>query len=95
MVRVLAKVVALPEQVASVKALLLTLVEQTRQEPGCIRYELWQNENDPTNFNWVEEWESREALESHLNTPHFKTTNANLSVLLATEPVIGLYQLVA
>jgi hypothetical protein len=38
---------------------------------------------------------AEEALESHLNTPHFKTTNANLSVLLATEPVIGLYQLVA
>jgi quinol monooxygenase YgiN len=43
-----------------------TMVEPTQGEPGCIRYELWQDEAEPWRFAMVEEWESAEALETHL-----------------------------
>ena len=92
---VLATVVALPNQVEEAKAILLSLIAPTRQEPGCIRYELWQKQDDPVDFNWVEEWENQAALNAHLNSPHFQEVNSKLASLLATEPVINFYQLIA
>lgn len=47
-VRVVAHVVALPENVEEVKLILLSLIEPTRQESGCIQYELLQNKEDST-----------------------------------------------
>jgi len=43
-----------------------TMVGPTIGEPGCIRYELWQDREDPARFAMVEEWESEEALATHL-----------------------------
>lgn len=94
-VRVLARVIALPDKVEEAKTVLLSLIRPTRQEPGCIRYELWQERENRTNFNWVEEWESQVALDQHLTSAHFQEANSKLASLLATEPVIGFYQLVA
>ncbi len=46
------------------------LVAPTRAEAGCIRYELWQDRQDPTRFALVEEWESQAALDAHFRQPH-------------------------
>ncbi|MYD29643.1 MAG: antibiotic biosynthesis monooxygenase [Dehalococcoidia bacterium] len=42
------------------------VVAPSQQEQGCIRYELWQDNEDPTIFAMVEEWESDEDLNAHL-----------------------------
>ena len=42
------------------------VVAPSQQEQGCIRYELWQDNEDPTIFAMVEEWESNEDLDAHL-----------------------------
>ena len=34
------------------------LVSPSQQEAGCIRYELWHDNEDPSLFAMVEEWES-------------------------------------
>ncbi len=94
-IRVLARVVTLPNKVEEAKSILLSLIAPTRQEPGCIRYELWQKKDDPSNFNWVEEWENQASLDAHLTSPHFQEANSKLAGLLATEPVIASYGLVA
>ncbi|KAB0682827.1 putative quinol monooxygenase [Aureimonas leprariae] len=47
-------------------------IEATRKEAGCRRYDLTSNVLDPTQLVFVEEWESREALEAHFNTDHIK-----------------------
>jgi hypothetical protein len=49
-VRVVARVVAVPDKVEEVKSILLGLIEPTRQEEGCIVYELLQNQKDPKRF---------------------------------------------
>lgn len=46
------------------------LVEPTQSEAGCIRYELWQDRQDPTRFALVEEWENQAALDAHFRQPH-------------------------
>lgn len=94
-VRVVAHVVALSEKVEQVKLILLGLIEPTRQESGCIQYELLQNQEDPTNFVFVEEWESDALLDAHLESPHMIEVDAKLDGLLAAEPDIQFYQVLA
>lgn len=91
--RVVARVVALPDKVEQIKALALGLIEPTRREPGCIKYELLQNQSDPTDFTFVEEWESDGALDAHLKTSHFLDAAGKLDGLVAAEPDIRRYQL--
>ncbi|AFZ18305.1 putative quinol monooxygenase [Allocoleopsis franciscana] len=92
-VRVVARVVALPDQVEEVKTILLGLIEPTRQEDGCIVYELLQNQKDPSDFTFVEEWESQELLNTHLATPHLTKAASQLQGLITAEPDIRVYQL--
>jgi quinol monooxygenase YgiN len=94
-IRVVARVVALTDTVEEVKSVLLALIEPTRQEEGCIVYELLQNQDDPTDFTFVEEWESQALLNVHLNSPHLAQADSQLDGLLAAQPDIRVYQLLA
>jgi quinol monooxygenase YgiN len=94
-IRVVARVVALPDQVEEVKSVLLGLIEPTRKEEGCIVYELLQNQADPTDFTFVEEWETQALLEAHLASAHIEEAESQLNGLIAAEPDIRLYQLLA
>lgn len=94
-VRVIAHVVALPNHQEEVKSILYGLVEPSRQESGCILYELLQNQEDPTDFVFVEEWENEALLNAHLDSPHINSVDTKLSGLLAAEPDIRLYRLLA
>ncbi|WP_414572233.1 putative quinol monooxygenase [Nostoc sp. CCY 9925] len=94
-IRVVARVIALPNKVEEIKAVLLELIEPTRQEPGAIKYELLQNQYDPTEFTFVEEWTSSEALNTHMDSPHFQAAAAKIQGLVATTPDIRRYHLLA
>ncbi|OUL18632.1 putative quinol monooxygenase [Nostoc sp. 106C] len=94
-IRVVARVTALPDKVEALKAVLLALIEPTRQEAGAIKYELLQNQYDPTDFTFVEEWTSNEALNIHLDSPHLQEAAAKLEGLVAATPDIRRYYLVA
>ena len=45
-IRIVARVIAKPESVDQVRSILSDLVEPTRNESGCISYELLQNRTD-------------------------------------------------
>ncbi len=89
--RVVARIIARPDHVDVVRSYLTELIEPTRKEPGCVSYELLQNRSDPTDFTFVEEWESDGALEAHLNTAHIRNAIASLAGLLAAAPDIRSY----
>jgi quinol monooxygenase YgiN len=44
----------------------------TRAEKGCIFYELYQMKDEPCDFFFVEEWDSEDDLQKHLQSPHVK-----------------------
>ncbi|MEH2433537.1 MAG: putative quinol monooxygenase [Nostoc sp.] len=94
-IRVVARIIALPNKVEELKAVLLELIEPTRQEAGAIKYELLQNQYDSTDFTVVEEWTSHEALNAHLDSPHFQAGAAKLEALVAAAPDIRQYHLLA
>lgn len=93
--RVVARVKALPDKIEALKAVLLEVIEPTRQETGAIKYELLQNQADPTDFTFVEEWESAQALDVHLATPHLQAAVAKLDGLVTAPPDIRRYYLLA
>ena len=63
---------------AAVKEVLLSLVEPTRKEPGCLCYSLHQSKADPTQFMFYEQWASKEAIDAHGKTPHMKALGGKL-----------------
>jgi quinol monooxygenase YgiN len=69
---VVAKVVAKKESVESVRRELLKLVAPTREEEGCIDYNLHQDNDRHALFIFHENWESAACLEKHMNSDHFK-----------------------
>ncbi len=75
--RVVARIKALPDTVADVRSILTGLIEPTRNEAGCITYELWQNREDATDFTFVEEWASATALDAHAASQHLKDATAD------------------
>jgi len=92
--RVVARINAKPDKIDEVRELLSALVEQTRQEPGCITYDLLQNRNDPTDFTFVEEWASDSALDSHSISDHIKALAPKLQPIVTEPPDIRIYSLV-
>ena len=84
--RVIAHIRARPEKIEEMRALLTGLVQPTRAESGCLRYELLHNAADPTDFTFVEEWRDDSALESHFNTEHVKAALARFQEV-AAEPL--------
>jgi quinol monooxygenase YgiN len=93
--RVVARIKAKPEAVGDVRELLCGLVEPTRKESGCVTYELLQNREDPTDFTFVEEWESEAVLESHAASDHIKAIGPKLQPLVADAPDIRTYLVVS
>lgn len=94
-VRVVARVVAIPENVEQVRAILTSLIEPTRKEKGCIQYQLLQNDTELSDFTFVEEWTSKAALDAHLASSHIEAASDKLEGLIASEPDIRLYKLLA
>jgi len=56
-----------------VRKLLAQQARLSRAEPGCVRFEVYQSQNDATRFLLCEHWESSAALDVH-RTAHAYTT---------------------
>jgi quinol monooxygenase YgiN len=67
---VIAHLRALNGQIEETKAFLTSLIEPTRQEPGCIEYWLHQDDEDHAEFTFYENWTSREEWDKHMELPH-------------------------
>ena len=67
---IVARIEAYPDQVELLKSELQKLVEPTLREPGCIQYDLHQDNLDPAIFLFYENWENRELWQAHMNNSH-------------------------
>ena len=66
------------------------LIENTRKEEGNIDYNVYCNTADGT-LLFVEQWESKEILGTHLQTDHFTRFGANIQDLVAAELAIDVF----
>ena len=60
-----------PENVEDFRKITIYNHENSRKEPGNIRFDVLQNESDPTKFTRVEVFENDEAIARHKTTEHY------------------------
>lgn len=76
---------AKPGQEQVLRATLHALMKPTRDEIGCIQYDLVEDSADPKHFMFVERWASLDAHKAHDQTPHIKTLQQILPPLIEGE----------
>lgn len=75
---------AKPGRGAELKQALMPVVAASRQEPGCVNYDLHVDAADPDSFVLYENWTDQAALDRHFKQPHSTALAARLPELLAS-----------
>lgn len=61
----------LPEKQLEIRQTLLSMIEPTVKEAGCLSHTVFCDIEDKGIFSLLEEWETREALDYHLKSHRF------------------------
>jgi len=67
---VVAVITATPGAEAIVEGALTSLVGPSRQDHGCLSYDLFASESAPGTFVTIEQWESQADMDAHMASPH-------------------------
>jgi quinol monooxygenase YgiN len=59
--------------IEQVRGLLAEQGRLSRAEPGCLRFEVYQSQNDAARFLLCERWESQAALDEHRKAKAYTT----------------------
>jgi len=59
-----------PSKIDLAVELTNTLCAATRDEPGNVTYEYWRDPNNAGRVRVFEEWESDDAINAHMASPH-------------------------
>ena len=86
---VIARIVAKLGDESELRQVLEGFLEPTRAEPGCRRYDLLLNQDDPTEFLFVEEWDDDAALAAHAASRHIQDGRRRMADLLAVPAEIA------
>lgn len=87
-IRIMARLTARAGSTAALGSVLLDLCAPSRDEAGCLSYELFHNQDDPLEFVTLEEWTDQAAADAHLQSPHVAAATALAGELLAQPPLI-------
>ena len=87
MIRVVAASRLYSDRIEDYYAAVKELIEKTRQEEGCIYYTLNRDEKDPQLHYLSEGWKDRAALDSHLQSGHFRRIVPSLSEFIEERPM--------
>ena len=85
-VTVVARIKAKEGREEKVRETLMSLVELTCSEPGCVNYRLHRGATNKGLFMFYENWSSRKALDEHLAMPYVKAFMDKAKDILA-EPI--------
>ena len=81
---VLAIVEAKPGKEHDLKNTLVSLIEPTLHEEGCLKYDLHQCNDNPAKFMFYENWATQAAHTKHRQSPHMKAWRTKKDDLLVT-----------
>jgi len=94
MIKVIAKLTIKEGKVEEFKSSIPELVAETRKEDGCHSYQLFQEVKNKNVLTFVEDWESMEALQKHMNSKHFQEVMPKLTELQEKEMELSICTLV-
>ena len=75
--------IAKDECVQELKDLLITMIDASRAEAGCLLYNIYQLTEKPTEFTVVETWENQEYLNAHGQSDHYNHYKAHFEPFTA------------
>ena len=84
---VVAKIVAKKEFVENVRSEMVKMLASTREEEGCIDYNLHRDNDNPALFIFYENWENAACLEKHMSSDHYKAYAAAVGGLIEEKAV--------
>ena len=73
--------IPLPEKQKEVMQTLLSMIESTGKERGCLSHHVLRDIEDENVFSLIDEWETREDLDQHIRSAKF-------GVLLGTKSLL-------
>jgi quinol monooxygenase YgiN len=85
---VVAVITAKPGSEDAVRVAMKGLVAPTREEAGCLAYDLSESTSAPGTFITVEEWSDPSDLDQHMQTEHIQSALGVLGSELAAPPAI-------
>jgi quinol monooxygenase YgiN len=85
---VLARIEVKPEVAELAKGILVDLARKSRQEAGCLAYELYQQAGAPHVFQTMEQWKDKADADAHMASLHVGAALAAAGPLLAEAPEI-------
>ena len=92
MIRIAARQTVRADACEEFERIAAELIEITRTEEGNHGYTLTHGIENPQVYCFFEVWESMEAVESHLNSEHFKRIAPQLDALMAEGAVLDVYE---
>lgn len=95
MVQTVSKIFVKKDKVDELIELFKEMIEPTKKEEGCIQYEMYQDEEDATILIVLEQWESRENFDMHLQSEHFERIVPKMSELMVKETEMNLCNKIA
>lgn len=87
-ISVVAVITAKPGSEVAVREAMEGIVGPTREEEGCLAYDLSESSSAPGTFITVEEWSDPSDLDKHMHTEHIQGALAILGSELAAAPAI-------
>jgi autoinducer 2-degrading protein len=72
-----------PESLEAFKAATLANASASIREPGVARFDVMQQQDDPTRFTFVEAYRTPEAPAAHKETKHYQTWRDAVAPLMA------------
>lgn len=91
MIRVVAKFELKQGNLDTALEIANKLIKLTREEQGCVHYDLVQSDKNSDSIAILEAWESNEALNNHSSSEHFKDLVPKIASLCVSPPVIDSY----
>ena len=74
------------------KEILLTLVEPTKKEEGCLEYRLHCDPLNEGHFMFYENFVDKKAHEAHLQMPYMRAWEARMEELLAVPVEVSFWE---
>ena len=91
MVVVIATMRAREGKEGNVRDVLTALVVESRQENGCLQYDMLVGDEDPAEFALYERWESMGLMNAHLRSRHIEVAYGLTSDLIEGTPKVVSY----
>jgi (4S)-4-hydroxy-5-phosphonooxypentane-2,3-dione isomerase len=83
MLIVLVQVKVKSSDVEAFKAATIRNAQESRKEPGIARFDLLQQQDDPTRFVLVEAYRNADAPAAHKQTPHYQVWRDTVESMMA------------